>query len=780
MIVGELKKTSCVLCAQNCGLEVEVENNTMGKVRGDKENPRSRGYLCVKGNHIAYNQHHADRLTTPLKKTENGFVEISWEQAVSEIAERLRKIVAEHGPRSYAAMTGGQGCHFGSAYAIGLMKGLGSRYYYSPLGAELTGFFWVCGRMLGRQNIFPVSDEEHADMMLVIGWNGMESHQIPRAPIVLREFANNPDKLLAVIDPRKSETAKIANIHLPIKPGTDALLTKAMIAIILKEGWAKKEYIDNHTSGFDAVKAWFGDFDARAAIEVCELEYDAVHSLCRELATRNWCCHPDLGTLFTRHSTLLSYLQLLLAAICGRLCVTGGNVIVGSMVPLGSHTDERDPKTWRTVVTDFPAILGCFPPNALPEEILSDHPERPRALIVSGSNPMRSFADTAQYEKAFEKLDLLVTLEIAMTETAAVSDYVLPARSAYESWDSSFFSFNYPGVFFHMRPPIIKPEGKQLECGQIYTRIAEAAGLTPRIPAYLERAADGDLFGFTMAFFAYLWKNPKAVRQAPFVLAQTLGRRHDSAHLSALWGILLTMPRKARAHAARAGYGKKSVLRIFTRPGRIARALFASLRYRTLAPLMALSPAIRQSEELYHELLDHPEGIWIGKVDMTDNMKELKTGDGRIQLCIPEFEEWVRRIDVESEKKAVSRDPAFPFILSAGRHMSMVANSAMRDPAWLKGKRACVLSLHPDDARSLSVNDGDRVRVVTEAGSIEVETEITENVRKGQVMVPHGFGLQFNGATYGSNVNYLTKNTHRDHFAGTPLHRYVPCRIERI
>ena len=126
-----------------------------------------------------------------------------------------------------------------------------------------------------------------------------------------------------------------------------------------------------------------------------------MHALCREMATRRWCFHADLGTLMNRHSTVVSYLHMLLAAVCGRLCVAGGDVIPGTVMPIGSNSDERDPKTWRTVATNFPAIMGTFPPNVLPEEILSGHDERPRAVIVSGSNPLRSYADTRAYEEAF-------------------------------------------------------------------------------------------------------------------------------------------------------------------------------------------------------------------------------------------------------------------------------------------------------------------------------------------------------------------------------------------
>ncbi len=125
----------------------------------------------------------------------------------------------------------------------------------------------------------------------------------------------------------------------------------------------------------------------RRPVAVCELDYEQVREVCRLLATRKWCMHTDLGIYMNRHSTVASYLHLLLAAICGRLCVPGGNPIPGSLMPLGAHTDERDPKTWRTVTTDFPALMGVFPPNVLPEEILSDHKDRTRISDVLPVKP---------------------------------------------------------------------------------------------------------------------------------------------------------------------------------------------------------------------------------------------------------------------------------------------------------------------------------------------------------------------------------------------------------
>ncbi|PKL38392.1 MAG: molybdopterin dinucleotide-binding protein [Spirochaetae bacterium HGW-Spirochaetae-1] len=779
--MGEWKQTSCVLCAQNCGLEVFVENNTIEKVRGDKKNPRSKGYVCNKGTNIAFHHHHSDRLTTPLKKTEQGFVPISWDQAISEISEKLKNIIGRHGPRSFAYMGGGgQGTHFEAGFGMSFLRGLGSRYNYNALAQELTGYFWVCGRMMGRQNRFAIPHEDGADMMLAIGWNGMQSHQVPRAPLVLREFAQNPDKLLVVIDPRKSETARIANIHLPVRPGADALLFRAMIALILEKGWEDREFLKTKVSGFDQVELWFRNFDIRAALEVCQLEYDAVENLCGQLATRKWCMHPDLGVWMNRHSTVTAYLMMLLSTICGRSGVRGGNVIPGTVVPLGSHSDERDPKTWRTVHTDFPAILGAFPPNVMPEEIMNDNPERLRAVITCASNPLRSFADTTEYEKAFARLDLLVTIELAMTETARMAHYVLPARSGLESWDSTFFQWNYPEIYFHLRRPVVEPEGERQECGEIFTRLAEGAGLVPEIPEYLKKAAQKDRFAFAAAFISYLKANPKAMKSLPFILARTLGAKFGSAHLAAAWGIIFAMPGPSWKNAVRAGYPIRPAFTVLFRPHHIARAIFYCIRYRSIVPLFALSPKIEQSERIFQELLDKPEGIWIGRLDPDRNQDELRTEDGRINMFIPELSDWVIGITPASEAAELAPDPEYPFILNAGRHTNRVANTLMRDPEWVRGKRACTLAMNPEDAASLSLADGDMARISTHAGSADIEVELTDDTRKGQVLIPHGFGLIHGGNTYGVNVNTLTKNIWRDKLAATPLHRYVPCRIERI
>jgi anaerobic selenocysteine-containing dehydrogenase len=336
----EWRKTGCILCAQNCGLEILVEEGRMVKVRPDRDNPRSKGYACRKGMKILNYQYPSGRLTAPLKRVGKGFVEISWEQATTEIAAKMKQLVDSHGPRCLAYMgASSQGGHFEAAFGLSLLRALGSQYLYSSTGQEFSGAWWVFGRMLGKQYNIAIPDEQETEMLVGWGWNGMESHQMPAAPRMLTEIAKNPDKLLVIVDPRRIETARIADIHLALRPGTDALLLKAMIAIILQRGWEHTGYLEDHVEGFAAIRPWFAEFDIEAAIGVCQLDFRQVVELCRLMAEKRWCMHPDLGIYMGRHSVLNSYLMNILAVICGRFGVRGGNVIPGMVMPLGFHAD---------------------------------------------------------------------------------------------------------------------------------------------------------------------------------------------------------------------------------------------------------------------------------------------------------------------------------------------------------------------------------------------------------------------------------------------------------
>lgn len=741
------QKTSCALCSQNCGLEVRVENNRIVKVKPDKDNPRSEGYICRKGLNIGCHQHNADRLTHPLKRSADGFERISWEQATEEIAARLKPLLDQHGPRCLAWVLSGQGCHFGLGFADCFGRMLGSKYNYTALGQEHTGRFWAHGIALGSQGLSFGQDYANTDMLMAVGWNPMMSHQTPQARRKISKMAKDPDKLLVVVDPRISETAAIADIHLALRPGTDALLFRSMIAMVINEGWHNQEYIGKYVNGFEQVLPWFADFDIKAALKICELEYEQVYEACREFTRRRSCLHDDLGILMNRHSTLVSYLLVVWLAVCGRIGTPGGNYFPSGMIGGAVHSDPDSPETWRTVLTNIPAIQGMFPPNVMPEEIMSDHPERLRAVFCAGANPLRSYADTQAYEEAFKQLDLLVTVEMAMSETAALSHYVLPAKSAYESWDSTFFSSTFPKVFFQMRRPVVEAEGEPKEASEIFTLLAQAMGLLPELPDSLYAAAEnGATAEYRDALFGYIMENPQVMEASPFIVGKTLGKNLESTNLAGLFGMLQARPQTAQEEAARVGF----------------------------------APGPDQGLEIFQAIVDKPGGLWVGECDPEKNMEKIAAPDGKIQLFDQDFQEWMKEIDPALELEKLQMDADFPFILLAGRHMDTNANTNMRDPAWNKGRRTSTLAMNPDDALALGFEDGQIVRVVTEAGEVNIEVETTASVRKGQVIIPHGFGLVYDGVQYGINVNHLTKNTYRDRIAATPLHRYIPCRIEAI
>lgn len=746
-IMGKWHKTGCVLCAQNCGLELLVENGRIVRARPDRDNPRSRGYVCRKGLNVAYHQYPEDRVTEPLKKVNNGFEPVSWDRAANEISEKMLAIAEKHGPESFAYIGGSaQGGHMEATFGLGWLRGMGSQYYYSSAGQEFSDAWWLFGRILGKQYNIAIADEHGTEMLVAWGWNGMESHQMPRARKTLTEISKDPNRILVSVDPRKSETAAIADIHLPVRPGADALLLKAMISVIIKQGWENSDYISSHVEGWDRVRPWFENFDHMAAIEACELEFDQVYELCRLMAARRWSVHPDLGLYMGRKGMLSLYLLMILGAVCGIYCVRGGNVIPGFVVPLGFHADERKPETWRTLETGMPpAAAGSFPPAVMPEEIMSAQPGRLRCVYASAVNPLRSYPDTRAFEKAFSNLDLLVVNDIVMSETARFAHYVLPCRTFYESWDATFFPNTFPEVFFQVRRPVVDPPGSCLESSQITTLLADKLGLIPHIPEEVRRAAAGDRLDFGAGLMQWAGTEPKALKAMPFVLARTLGRQWDSAALAAIWGLLMTAPETFRKNAARAGF----------------------------------EPGPDQGERIFRELLDYPQGICAAMADTDKNMDMVKTDSGRLEIYIAELEDETRALDPYSEAADLALPEEFPLILNAGRHFDRNANTLMRNPEWNHGKRDCTVAVHPEEAESRGLKDGQKVEVATEAGSVRGPLQTTRKVRRNMVIIPHGFGLRYGDEVHGINVNELTKNTHRSSL-GTPIHRFVPCSLNAV
>lgn len=744
--MGEWKKTGCVLCAMNCGLEMLIEDNRIMKVRGDKDNPRSRGYVCRKGLNISSYIHNADRLQYPLKKSGSHHERISWEQAIQEITEKMKSIREKYGPKAFAYMGGGNtGGQMEAGLGLRLLSLLGSRYFYNSLAQEFSNIYWVDGRVTGKQSLVTLPDPEHAETVVAWGWNGWMSHQEPRTRELIKEIKNDPDRRLIVIDPRRSETAERSDIHLAVRPGSDTMLLKAMIRIILDKGWDDREYIAAHVNGWEEVKPLFDGFEARKAIEeVCGLDYDRTLEATRLIALTKSCIHQDLGIYMNRNSTINNYLLHILRAITGRFCMEGGQMLPAFLFPMGSNSDERNPKTWRTVKHNMFPVMGSFPPAIFPDEVLNDHPDRIRSLMVSSCNPLRSYPDTSAYEKAFAALELSVCLEINYSETARLCDYILPCRSYMEMYDTTCFSFSYPELYFQLRQPVLEPlSDESRENGAIILEIIKALGFLPELPRSLYEAGQKGITAYLETMGAFLGENPQFMKLVPIIIAETLGYALGSVHQAMIVGLLFSNSPEFKAGAAAMGYPDD-----FTR-----------------------------TETMFKDILAHPQGMILAKYQ-GDNFSMLKTPDKKLALYIEELQEPLKAATLESETERLRMPAEFPMILHAGLHHETVANTGMRNPEWNRKRRWTTMLINGQDAARLRIGDGEMVKIITRASSAEIEAEISSYAAEGCVYIRHGQGLIYDGSKIGVNVNELVHSTHRDEL-GTPLHRRVPCRVEK-
>src|SRR3954470_1713895 len=242
------KRTACILCECNCGLEVMLGGEGGGhlvKVRGDRAHPSSRGYACEKAQRLDHYQHGRDRVTTPLRRRADGtFEPIDWDTAIREVAARLAAVRDTHGGDAiFYYGGGGQGNHLPGAYATATRRALGSRYRSSALAQEKTGEFWVSDRMFGASTR---ADFEHCEVALFLGKNPWQSHSIPRARVTLKEIAKDPARTLIVVDPRRTETAELADIHLAVKPGTDAFLMAAILGVLVEDELVDRDFLAEH------------------------------------------------------------------------------------------------------------------------------------------------------------------------------------------------------------------------------------------------------------------------------------------------------------------------------------------------------------------------------------------------------------------------------------------------------------------------------------------------------------------------------------------------------
>jgi len=737
------KPTACILCECNCGLEVELggdDGRHLVKLRGDKRHPISRGYACEKAHRLDHYQHARDRITSPMRRRADGtFEAIDWDTAIREVAARLASVRDRHGGDTiFYYGGGGQGNHLPGAYATATRRALGSRHRSSALAQEKTGEFWVNDRMFGTSTR---ADFEHCDVALFIGKNPWHSHSIARARVTLKDIAKDPARTLIVIDPRRTETAELADIHLQVAPGKDAWLLAAILNEIVTTNAIDRAFLDANAvdveAALEAIRAVnFGECCARAGVDEALVRRAAkAIASARALST-----FEDLGVQMNRESTLVSYLHKLIIVLTGSIGKPGTHYVPTPLVSIVGGASART-----SPVVGARIVAGLVPCNVIAEEILTDHPKRYRAMIVEAANPAHSLADSKRLREAMATLDTIVVIDVAMTETAQLAHYVLPAATQFEKAEATFFNFEFPENAFHLRPRLFAPPPGPLPEAEIHARLVEALGaVNEEMLAPLRAAAREGRAAYAQAVAARVMSDPNMAAQAPVILYRTLD-----------------LPDEVREGAVVLGLALK---RAMENPESLARAGFRGSPFEA-----ALA--------LFDAVLASPSGVVFAVDEWKDVLSRIATPDKKIHVALPDMLAELAK----TLRKDAPRDADFPFVLSAGERRSFTANTIIRDPTWRKKDADGALRMSEADAADLGVASGDAVRLTTKRGSVVVAVEVSSAMRRGHVSLPNGMGVAYPGTSGGGVApNELTAIEDRDPFVGTPWHKNVPARIERV
>jgi anaerobic selenocysteine-containing dehydrogenase len=496
----ETKKSFCRFCHAFCGIEVDVESNRVLAVRGDPDNAVSQGYTCMKGRAEVERIYHPERLLSSKKLLKGRRVDIATEQALDEIAGKLQAIVAEHGPRSVAAFLG-CGAHRTSAsgpwFVRKWFEALGSPSLYTTFTIDCPSTLVAADRLFGAPVPVTLFDIANADVAMFVGTNPVVSHvmTMPQSnPYKRLKDAQKRGMKLIVVDPRRCEVARRADIHLQVKPGEDATLLAGMIKIIIEQDLYDREYVESFVSGMQELHGAVKDFDLDYVSRRTQVPADGVEQAARVLAqAKSGAAQEGSGVHMGRHQNLTNQLVMILNALCGRYDRRGG--MARNEGPLAQRIPENmgpvNKPLYSGQVSRVRGIKGTtgglgyyreMPSNTLTDEILTPGEGKIRALIVVGGNPALVFPDEEGTVKALKDLDLLVVNELFLSATAQFADYVLAVKHPFERADvPRLMDWGYPFAFGQYTPPLVEAPAGTVEDWEVFCGLAQRMGLRMRI-----------------------------------------------------------------------------------------------------------------------------------------------------------------------------------------------------------------------------------------------------------------------------------------------------------
>ncbi|MCE9577733.1 MAG: molybdopterin oxidoreductase family protein [Deltaproteobacteria bacterium] len=711
---------SCTLCEATCGVAIEVEGDRILSIRGDDADPFSKGYICPKATALADLHTDPDRLRQPMIREGTTWRTADWDEALDLVATRLRGIRAEHGKDAIGVYQGNPIAHNLGLLTFGqlLMRSFGTKNAFSATSVDQLPHMLAAMQMFGDQLFMTVPDVDRTDYMLIIGGNPLVSNgSIMTAPDMKGRLAAIRARggQVIVVDPRRTETAEVADRHLFIRPGTDALFLLSIIHTLFAEGLTDGGRLSPHLDGVEALRTAAQPYAPEATAAATGIAADEVKRIARELAaTPRAVVYGRMGLCAQEFGGTAAWLLYAVNAITGHLDEVGGMMLTTPAIDLvqlaprlGLHGGFG---RWKSRVRGLPEFGGELPVSVLAEEIETAGPGQIRALVVCAGNPALSAPNGPRLERAFDTLEFMVAIDPYLNETTRHAHVILPPTSSLERahYDVALASFSVRNVAKYS-------------------------------PPMFERRPDAR---HDWEIALELWARLK-------LPANPVGRLAQRATVAAL-----------------AKLGPEGVLEVGLRSGPWGlRRGAASL---SMAKLRAA-----------------PHGIDLGPLEPRFPAR-LGTRDKRIKLAPQLYLEDLPRLAARAVE--LSRTGADGSLVLIGRRHLRSNNSWLHNSQRLvKGKPRCTLLMHPDDAIARKLANGDSARLRSRTGEIKVPVELSDEMMRGVVSLPHGWGhdvaearMNLASSRPGVNLNALFDEKARDPLSGNSVLSGVEVQIRAV
>ena len=734
---------TCPLCEATCGVRLEIEDGRVTRIRGDEDDPVSRGFICPKGSTLGALHEDPDRLRAPLVRRDGAHVGVSWEVAFAEVERLLTPILAKHGRDAVAIYIGNPNAHnFANTLAIRpLAKALGTRNVYTASTVDQMPKHVACGLVFGHPLAIPVPDLDRTDYLLLLGANPLESNgslaTAPDWPGRLEAIRRRGGRIV-VVDPRRTRTAEKADRHVPIRPGTDAALLAGIAQALFEEGLVDAGAVAPLVAGLDDVGAAVAGFTPERVASFTGVRAETIATLARELATAPTAVvYGRIGTHTTAYGTLAAWLVDVLNVLTGNLDRPGG-----AMFPHPAHEKQRrKPRSFRTGrwtsrVRGLPEAMGELPVSTLADEIETPGEGQVRALLTVAGNPALTTPDAARLDALLAGIELLVCVDPYLNATTRHAHVILPPPSLLEKphYDLAFTGLSVRD-FADFSPDVFdRAEGTPSEFEILVRLAAIGAGLgagadptalaTATLQAQVEREVADE-------------GSPVHGRDPGEIVADldSSGRPPDEQLLD----LLLRTGHRGDGFGAHPGGLSLDVLE------------------------------------------RHPHGIDFGP--LAPRLPDaLATESGLIELAPPQLIEDLARL--ERALDATARGG----MMLVGRRQLRTANSWTQNvPVLVRGKDSCLAQIHPDDAARLGLADGETAAVRSAAGAVEICVQVTDVVMPGVICIPYGWGHGLPGtrqsvaaAHAGVNVNVLTDPSAIDPVSGNAVLNGIPVTVTAL